>query len=445
MNRSRLLNLCWPALALILICGLLSFAACQEDEDKPDVWHDDDSGDDDDDDDAWTPPTCELAQVPALPLPERASPNVITFDETGRMSINGQPFFPWGFYGVDHEDGSMDELAAIGFNNAETSSGCCQGEQLQEHIDYINAAQDAGLFAWVKALKPTSQLDSVPRATLEDYITQRSELPGLMGWYTFDEPGLHGVDVALAQELNDLFNEVAPTIPTTLVMMASVPYETYIDYCNVFMVDPYPVPFMPIGLVTTQIQGALEAAQGRGANGGVKPVWGVLQAFDWQLLWGTKPVGEPWRPTPDELRNMAYQAVAAGAQGVVYWNYSHLRASESWEGFQVLARQITSLNAIWVSDTLDSSALMPGDQSTSTVVTRLFQFDGRHYLLAVNNGLTSTSATFDISSLGDNPCAIDYFDEQVRLVSREGTFTEIFENLGVRLFQITDEAKGGCR
>ena len=440
---------------LLMAAALLLFAGCDEEEDLPGVWEpDDDSGDDDDDgdddgddddDDDWDPPTCDLQDIPELDLPDHESPNVVTLDDVGRMSVNGTVMFPFGFYAMGGWPDSLDEIAQSGLNNGQIYTGCCNGGTLQTQTDFINACEDAGIFAWIHGISPHDLVHTEPRPQLNEWIAARAELPGLLMWYTFDEPGLWGYDPEYVQAEHDLLQEEDPNHPTSLVMMASVPYETYIDQCNVFMVDPYPIPFMPIGLVSAQVQAAVETAEGRGENGDDKPVWAVVQAFDWQEMWGTKPPEEPWRPTTEEMRSMTYQAIAAGAQGVVYFAHYRVSASTEWEGFKLMAQEVSALSSVWLSDTIPGPNLLVSDPETTSIVYRLFDYGDRYYLLAVNNGITSTYATFDISSLGDNPCAIDVFDTEVREIDQDGVFSEQFPYMATRLYQITDEAKGGCR
>jgi hypothetical protein len=102
----------------------------------------------------------------------------------------------------------------------------------------------------------------------------------------------------------------------------------------------------------------------REAGGPGKPVWCVLQGFDWkaaqsQTLRGRRtpesvaamqaagaiPVT---RPTPSETRCMAHLAIAAGAKGLIwYWSPNwavHVRedSPEVWQGICTTVRELRS-------------------------------------------------------------------------------------------------------
>lgn len=57
---------------------------------------------------------------------------------------------------------------------------------------------------------------------------------------------------------------------------------------------------------------------------GFRSVWQVVQAFDW--AWFVDPELNRTKcrmPTREEVRSMAWQAVAGGANGVLFWCFHH--------------------------------------------------------------------------------------------------------------------------
>lgn len=121
--------------------------------------------------------------------------------------------------------------------------------------------------------------------------------------------------------------------------------------------DIYPVPVSPrfrhsdlaeqtpaaVGAYTTRMQ---EAAPG-------KPVWMVLQGFGWSDLYPEhKPQDEAEidpgrRPTLAESRFMAYDAVARGARGILYWGTAYIeKDSELWRDLLTLINELSSLQHV---------------------------------------------------------------------------------------------------
>ena len=67
---------------------------------------------------------------------------------------------------------------------------------------------------------------------------------------------------------------------------------------------------------------------------GVRPMWQVPQVFDWA---GYKkgPDRDQYRaPTLDEMRAMAWQCIAAGANGLIFYSYFDLYKMDKKDSFE---------------------------------------------------------------------------------------------------------------
>ncbi len=118
--------------------------------------------------------------------------------------------------------------------------------------------------------------------------------------------------------------------------------------------DIYPVPFAPevghsdlaertaaaVGAYTDRMQ---EAAPG-------KPVWMVLQGFGWGDIQPEKSEAERKklrRPTLEESRFMAYDAIVHGARGLLYWGTAYIeKDSTLWADLLTLARELKGLQPV---------------------------------------------------------------------------------------------------
>lgn len=117
--------------------------------------------------------------------------------------------------------------------------------------------------------------------------------------------------------------------------------------------DIYPVPLNK-GLRHSDIierdlpaVGAYTRRMAEAAPG--KPIWMVLQGFGWSDLDKAYSPEIYVRPTYEESRFMAYDAIVNGARGVLYYGTQALHANEKnssfWQDLKRLARELADLEA----------------------------------------------------------------------------------------------------
>lgn len=98
-----------------------------------------------------------------------------------------------------------------------------------------------------------------------------------------------------------------------------------------------------------------------------KPVWMVLQGFGWADL--HEPADDEARrngrrPTYDELRFMAYDAIVHGARGILFWGtHSIEKDSQLWADLMKLAREIADLEPPPSDNPADRAKWIPGAQN----------------------------------------------------------------------------------
>ncbi|MBN2307321.1 MAG: hypothetical protein JXR94_00020 [Candidatus Hydrogenedentes bacterium] len=123
--------------------------------------------------------------------------------------------------------------------------------------------------------------------------------------------------------------------------------------------DIYPVPvggtghsdlrersLAAVGAYTVRMQDAARPADG----GPGKPAWMVLQGFGWSDL-RENPTEEDRekspRPTFDQSRFMAYDAIARGARGILYWGTAYIeKDSTLWEDLLRLVRELADIEHV---------------------------------------------------------------------------------------------------
>ncbi len=112
----------------------------------------------------------------------------------------------------------------------------------------------------------------------------------------------------------------------------------YLDFVDITGCDYYPVHEDRRNIA--EIAGATERWNqiGRGM-----PVYMVLQAFSWHELGEYYDAKNEAYPTFDESRFMAYDAIAHGADGILYWGSSYLKSEACRASIYALTKELAAL------------------------------------------------------------------------------------------------------
>ncbi|MFZ5453725.1 MAG: hypothetical protein ACOZF2_17865 [Thermodesulfobacteriota bacterium] len=169
----------------------------------------------------------------------------------------------------------------------------------------------------------------------------------LLGFYIEDEPEGRSVAPKKMQALKESLKDDHPGVLTAVAMLRPQMVAAYRKAADVFMIDPYPVPQMPM----TWLSDSLEEA---GRQVAKERLWAVIQAFG-----GEKWVKHGWdrRPTYEEMRCLTYLAVIHGAQGVFYFSYPEVRKdAAAWAGLQRIVGELRDLRT-WLVLSNESTSL----------------------------------------------------------------------------------------
>jgi hypothetical protein len=213
----------------------------------------------------------------------------------------------------------------------------------------------------------------------------------------------------------------------------------YIDFVDITGCDHYPVgrdqrDAYKLGASTERF-----IQIGRG-----KPVWMVLQAFSWHEL-GDRYIDRGVAyPTFDESRLMAYDCIARGARGILYWGSMRLKSGEFRESLYALTSELAQLQPFMTapdernvrvraiegrSEQKYSSEYL----NQSVVVTA--RRTGREWLIIVVNETGMTQYGLEVSGL-DDLNGMDFYllygDETVTV--NRGEFVTRMKPFGVKVF-----------
>jgi hypothetical protein len=290
-------------------------------------------------------------------------------------------------------EAGLQEVADGGVNMIRTGRGDWTESTLDTQIAAERARLDVaaahGLKCWLWLGDVTNLTAGTPPSANERMLTRIVEAlgahPALGVWKGVDEPynpfhPAQSVPPANLARGHRALNALDPGHPLVIVQAPRGPVADLVPYRPAFDiagVDIYPISYPPqvhsdqtnkdISVVGDVTQWIRKAA-------GTKPVWVTLQiAWSGVIPTAAKPGVVPRLPSNAELRFMAYQAIANGARGLVFFG-GHLTevvspadaaAGWNWSFWHESLRPLVQ--------ELSSTALAPAliaPASTSKVVTK---------------------------------------------------------------------------
>lgn len=198
--------------------------------------------------------------------------------------VDGKPFFPIGIYHVNPLD--YKEVAALGLNTVQVWSW--DGEHA---IDYANRC---GLYSiWEHSHRKNTSV-------IHETVPRLKNKPGLLFWYSLDEP--YEADFPVAKAVTAAYHETDIGHPTFMVSCRPELFDSHAETADIMAVDPYPYPTRKLTQVSDWMDGGWKAVKGD------QPVICVPQSF------GVEPV--------PEFRVMTYLGLVHEARGIIWypWN-----------------------------------------------------------------------------------------------------------------------------
>ena len=233
-----------------------------------------------------------------------------------KASVRLPKFFPVGIYAAGPDD--LNEIRAAGFNAVQSY------DSKPDNIRRV-AAASARL-----GLKYLPNFRGEPA----NFSRELGGRPEILGFYIEDEPEGRSVPPEKIKALKDSLKKDHPGVLTAVAMLRPQMIAAYREAADVFMVDPYPVPNMPMTWLADSLD---EAARHISRD----RLWAVIQAFG-GAKWAKH--GWPRLPTYMEMRCLTYLAVVHGAHGLFYFNYPEVKAdTTSWEALKKIVAELRQL------------------------------------------------------------------------------------------------------
>lgn len=312
----------------------------------------------------------------------------IAFDSARRLIVDGKPFFPLGMYGCPEDEEGIKKYLEAPFNFT-TLYGLAGRKRLDPYAAHgIYVATDVrflidGYDATFKGVAAKTREQS--RAAIKAKVEEIGNHPALLLWYLTDEVSYcHIPNVAAA---NAYFHELDPEHPTYSVQDNPGDCQWYLPCCDVMATDCYPIGNgRPISKVGEWVKLADEKM------GGFRPAWKVPQAFDWSWFFKGKDLERPDLrfPEREELANMTWQAIAAGANGICYYDFAWMQKSfrdcaagfdAAWASVKSVANDLKRMEPTILSD---PSELKPTDPLPAETYFRAWKDGAGERVLFVN-------------------------------------------------------------
>lgn len=281
-----------------------------------------------------------------------------TVDSQGRLVIDGQPFFPLGFYQVSYDASdevrieNMQTIAAAGFN------------LLHEPLDtddraLLDTAAELGLLVIAEYNAP-----------MFNVIAAYREHPTIIAWNIADDVDDGRLSVADVDARRIQTRAIDPS-RITYISGFSRQSTDFAASADVLGFQTYPIgngglTLDYVGDILTDLRATLGPAH---------PLIANLQTFAWP--------GER-APTPQEVRNMTYQALVSGVDGIIYYTYlddawNMRNYSDIWATLQELAAELNMLTPMLLEG--QRSRLNTGNLA---VMAGYWQHNDTGYLILVN-------------------------------------------------------------
>ncbi|MEV8148839.1 hypothetical protein AB0O52_11935 [Arthrobacter sp. NPDC080073] len=330
------------------------------------------------------------------------------FDSHGRLRRNGELYFPIGAYNGPTTVQNLDDLRYAGFTTI-----------LSYHVpspQILDETQARGM---------TTLFNH--QNTDANQINQYKNHPSLLGWYINDETPAD----SQADHVRPRYTSVADNDPNH--PSYSVDYRVWAGddaqfVTDAFGTDPYPIFGKPTD-IPRRVFTHTEATVRELPNTAIWPVIQLHNLGNYKHF-GVRP------PNLAEVRSMSWQAIVAGATGLLYYSRFDIENDVSGIPYRTLldnaktvVTQIRDLSPVILSTDRPPSIRVADDDALRWTTRR---YDNRDYLFMVN--LSKEARTASFAAPGNEPVEVLY--EHRSLSKRQGRYTDDIEGLGVRLYRI---------
>ena len=230
----------------------------------------------------------------------------LTTDKRGNLLRDGRFFFPLAWYHVSRAQGvtaedrqeCLEYVAKYGYNTILMHTyGTPEDDTFMDEAARLGIA----IFCDVRSYQEIQE--------------KAARWPAVVSWmHELDEPEHWGYSPEEVKRNADKIFSLAPGCPTFSSMETVATIQRYAGVTDIFSTTGYPVPACPLRLVSDKFRLLVKLSK----QYGFIPM-ATVQCFGYP---GCQGEPYPVLPTPRQVRNMVYQALAANLKGLNFYTYS---------------------------------------------------------------------------------------------------------------------------
>jgi hypothetical protein len=351
---------------------------------------------------------------------------------TGGLSVNGLPFFAFGFYTYFPVQPTLAEQEVVKGFNLMSPYQKIEKKSLKDRQAYMDRCAVLGMKVNYNLCSvaggggiESSRLQGLSRDEkldkLKKEVLKFRDHPALLAWYIADEPDGQNLSPDSLMETYRLIKELDPYHPVSIVFKSSRKAADYRAVMDIAMTDPYPIPQGKVSEIMTNVDVMkndfwLE-----------KPIWVVPQAFGGNQWWQREP-------DPREIRAMTYLAIIQGATGIQYYirnsPNSFPKSTAMWDECGAMALEIAEL-------TPDINSPHPAPElvtDNSNVHAKAWNRAGLVTIAVMNDRNEPSSIKLKMKNVDLNIQA-DVLFENRKIQVTDGVIEDVIDGYGTRVYR----------
>ena len=351
----------------------------------------------------------------------------------GMLFKDGKHLFPIGWYYLPEDAASLKELSDAGINIILCNS--------KEALDRVHAV---GIQGWMPVSlqegvtgefkKKVQSVAGHPALAIWEgpdeivwSFTQASALEMQGSWATQTPERVQYAREQSAKIMPNMIEAISyirSVDPNDLqvwineaAMSEAFYVRQYLDAIDITGSDSY-----PIRAATRRIEEMGFLTERWNEIGKGKPVWMILQAVSWPELGGKYKDRPAAYPSFDESRFMAYDVIAHGARGVLYWGANRLTSEDCRQSLYSLTSELDALQLFLTAPEQEHISVYtlkdsePRDQQVAWIARQY----GREWMIALVNETNFFIKSVVVKGLFNGLKFVElYGEEEVTVVEEE--------------------------
>lgn len=302
---------------------------------------------------------------PAQPVqqvtPMQAASAPVTLPTVTRITLNGEKIFPIGFYHVswagkpEQKYEALEKIGAAGFNLMHPALKI-------ENLDFVKRAAELGVNLIVEPNEPNGT---------DDLIKAFKDEPNILGWLVSDDFNSES-RVKTPAEIRQQVNLVKQIAPDQYTYMSGNTrnLDQFIGLTDLVGIQTYSIPSEPLDITNQMLSYTLTYTS-------EQKVSLIANLQTWAAA-GRRD------PTPEEVRNITYQALINGVDGILYYTYLDEKWNledhpDLWAELTRIAPEVHLLTPAILDGTLRTI-----DSGVSGVRVGQWSYSEKRYVVVIN-------------------------------------------------------------